>query len=71
MQVGNNRFYDLSRLEDRKYTELEKIEHFNYTLTNRLQIPIRLERIFFNSQKFRVHWFKFSRSYIYPGEQKE
>jgi hypothetical protein len=36
-----------------------------------MQIPIRMERILFNSQKFKMHWFRYSGLYIFPERLKE
>jgi len=38
---------------------------------NKLQIPIRMERILFNSNNFRMHWFRYNGLYIFPDRIKE
>lgn len=48
VDFGSNRFYDLSKV-DSDFNESEKIEHYKYPIINKMQIPIRIERIVFNS----------------------
>jgi hypothetical protein len=36
-----------------------------------MQIPIRMERILFSPQKFRMHWFRYTGMYIFPERVKE
>ena len=71
ISVGENRFYEVSQLPEREYSDLEKILHFNYSVVNKMQIPIRMERIIYNSQKFKMHWFRYSGLYIFPERVKE
>lgn len=40
--VGQNRFYEVSKLPDHEYSDDEKILHYNYSIVNKMQIPIRM-----------------------------
>lgn len=71
VEFGSNRFYDLSKLRDSDFNVSEKIKHYNYSIVNNIQIPIRIERIIFNSEQFRMNWFGYTGTYVYPGKFKQ
>lgn len=47
------------------------MRNFNHSVTNRLQIPIRVERLRFNPQSFRMQWFAFTGTYVYPNQVQQ
>lgn len=61
----------MSKLPEKEYSDADKVVHFNYSIMNHLQIPIRMERILFNAQKFKMHWFRYTGLYIFPQRTKE
>lgn len=70
IEVGGNRLYDVNLLGDGDYNETEKITHYNYSVVNKLQIPVRMERVLFNSNNFRMHWYRYNGLYIFPDRVK-
>jgi hypothetical protein len=72
---GENRYYDLNKIpkEAAKVPEHYKIKMYNITLFNRMQLPIKLERIQFDREAFKQHWNRHvgGGGYIFPLDVRE
>lgn len=66
VEIGSNRFYELGKIPEGELSDIERIQYFNYTITNQLQIPIRLEKIHFNKNVYHMHWFRYTGFYAFP-----
>lgn len=68
--VGEHQNYDVRKLPH-SYNETERTRLFNYSITNKMTIPLRFEKVYFNAQVYSMHWFRHNGGYIYPNQSKE
>lgn len=66
VEIGCNRYYELGRIPEGELSDSQRIQYFNYTITNQLQIPIRLEKVHFNKNVYHMHWFRYTGFYAFP-----
>jgi hypothetical protein len=72
LTFGSNRYYYVNELRPgSELNDSEKLKNFNLSITSYFQIPIRFERLLFDTQQFKMHWHPYGGAYLSTGRTRE